>query len=402
MESLRIAFVSSHHPAEQAMGLAHIVSALSRCMSDRGHTVRVYYPMYERPRGGGPQGAVRGTHLKVETVGVPTPRDSRWPFGPETIFSRRVARLLEGDLDVVVVNNEQGGAGVVKQALRLERAPGAGHPLAVDVLHGLGLRFLEVGRATRPRSFRTYYAGFWADRLFLRRLEGGGAREVEVCIACSKAVKNDLQSVYGVDPARIHVIYNGVAPASPRTREEHERARERLGIPPGTRVLSFLGRDPYRKGLDLARATVARLREEGESVLLLNAGNDEPVSDGVRTLGSISAEERATMMDACDAFFLPTRYEGFPAVVQEAAARAIPVVTTGEANVELGRPGVDFLEVRPNRVDEHVAALRGALKDLPSLWSMGERGRRTLGTRAYDAQAAEYLALFRRGLASET
>ncbi len=398
MESLRIAFVSSHHPAEQAMGLAHIVSALSRCMAKDGHAVRVYYPTYGATGAG--QVATRGSHDRVETVGVPTPRESFWPFGPETHFSRRVARLLESDLDVVVVNNEQGGAGVVRQALRMDRAPGGGHPLAVDVLHGLGLRFLEVGRATRPKTFRTYYAGFWADRFFLRRLEGGGAREVEVCIACSKAVKEDLRSVYHVDPRRIHVIYNGVTPRQPRTREEYERARQRLGIPQGTRVLSFLGRDPYRKGLDIARHTVTRLRKEGIPLLLLNAGNDEASEEGVRTLGSVSEADRAALMDACDAFFLPTRYEGFPAVVQEAAARAIPVVTSGEANVELGTPGRDFIEVRPNTVDAHSAALLEALKDPSELWNMGERGRKSLGTRTYEAQAEEYLSLFRLGLSS--
>ena len=51
-------------------------------------------------------------------------------------------------------------------------------------------------------------------------------------------------------------------------------------------------------------------------------------------------------------------------------------------------------------VDAHSAALLEALKDPSELWNMGERGRRTLGTRTYEAQAEEYLSLFRRGLSS--
>lgn len=379
------------------MGLAHIVSWLSRCMAERGHRARVYYPITERAAAG-PK-AVEGTFGRVETVGVPAPSRSRVPFGPERVFSSRVAKLLSDDLDVMVVNNEQGGAPVVREALRRARPSGRGSPLAVDVLHGLGYRFLQVGRATRPRTFRTYTLGFWADGIFVKRLEGGGARACELCIACSKAVKEDLVQVYRVDPRRVHVVYNGVEPRPQRTEEDRLRARAVLELPERTRVLTFLGRDPYRKGLDLARAAIAQLRSEGLDVVLLNAGNDEPPSEGVRCLGSVSETMRASMMDACDAFYLPTRYEGFPAVVQEAAARGVPVVTSREANVELGRPGEDFYEVRPNTVEANVREVRRALLD-PALEALGKRGRATIGTRAYDRQAGEYLELFRRALAA--
>ncbi len=395
METLRIAFVSSHHPEERGMGLAHIVSWLSRCMADWGHATRVYYPIDDL--GGTKREAEKGTFGKVETVGVPAPRTSHVPFGPERAFSSRVAKLLRDDLDVVVVNNEQGGANVVRKALKLDRGGGRGAPLAVDVLHGLGVRFLEVGRAVRPHTLRTYHVGYLADRLFLMRLEGRGARACEVCVACSKAVQEDLVRVYGVDPERTHVIYNGVEPQPHRTREDQAKARAELGISGSTKVLTFLGRDPYRKGLDIAQGAVARLRKDGVDVVLLNAGNDVPSTDGVRAFGSVPEVLRSALMDACDAFFLPTRYEGFPAVVQEAAARGIPVITSREANVELGRPGVDFVEVRPNSLSANILAVRQALED-PQLWEMGARGRSTFGTRAYETQAREYLELFHQGL----
>jgi glycosyltransferase involved in cell wall biosynthesis len=394
-DPLRIDFVSSHHPSEDAMGLAHIVSWLSREMSSWGNTVRVFYPIHGPGSNHAPP--TRDEYQGVEAIGVPTPEVSRTPFGPENAFSRRVASLLKEPVDVVVVNNEQGGAHVVERALRLHRANGE-PPLAVDVLHGLGLRFLEHGREHRPPGVRPWL-GYFADRRAIRRLEGGGARNAEVCIACSRAVKEDLVKVYGVDPRRVFVIYNGVDARPLRTPEDRDRAREKLGLGHEELVLTFLGRDHLRKGLDVARKTVALLRKEGLPLTLLNAGNNEPASDGVRALGSVPADTKDLLMDACDAFFLPTHYEGFPAVVQEASARGVPVVTTKEANVELGANGVDFVAVDPNTPEAHAAALRPLLQDRDALWEMGVRGRQVLGTRSYESQAREYLDLFRRGLA---
>lgn len=398
METMRIVFVSSHHPSEESMGLAHIVSWISREMVSWGHQVRVYYPV---PGSGEAKAPPKvDTFHGVEAVGVSTPRSSRTPFGPEYAFSRRVADALDEPVDVVVINNEQGGVRVVDRALRLHREHG-GTPLSVDVLHGLGVRFLEIGRPQRPPGARPYL-GYFADRNALRRLEGGGARHAEVCIACSRAVKEDLVRVYGVDPERVFVIYNGVDARPARSAEDQARARQALGIGAATRVLTFLGRDHHRKGLDIARETVTLLRRKGIDLLLLNAGNDEPSSEGVRSVGSVSPEMKEQLMDACDAFFLPTRYEGFPAVVQEASARGVPVVTTREANVEMGEAGVDYVQVSPNTAAAHAEVLGRLLNDRSALWDMGMRGRRILGTRSYERQAREYVDLFRKGLSAQT
>ncbi len=390
MESLRIALLSSHHPAERSMGLSHIVSWVAHYLARWGNEVTVYYPATGKGRPPSPS-----LWEGVRAVGTPADRFPWLPFGAELEFSRRVSRALPPGLHVVMAHNELGGRFAMRR--RGAGAPGAGQPLRVAAFHGLSLRFLEMGRARRPPGLRSRL-GFQADRSTLRWFEGGGARLADLCVACSHGVAADLVRAYGVAPRRLRVVLNGVDRAPAVLPPEREEARRSFGVPPGTFVLSLLARDPWRKGLDIARKTVHHLREQGVPALLLNAGNEEPPSDGVLGLGVVPEERKRALLAAADVFYLPTRYEGFPAVVQEAAALGLPVVTTPEANLEGGVPGVDYLIVNEEDPIGHAAALRGLYEDPARRDVLALRGRAVLGARTFEAQARQYLELFRTGL----
>ncbi len=390
MESLRIALLSSHHPAERSMGLSHIVSWVAQYLSRWGNEVTVYYPI----AGEGPP-ASPSLWEGVRAVGIPVNRFRWLPFGAELEFSRKVTRALPPGLHVVMAHNELGG----RFAMRHLGAwsPRNGGPLRVAAFHGLSLRFLEMGRRRRPPGVRSRL-GFQADRSTLRWFEGGGARLADLCVACSRGVATDLVRAYGVGPGRLRVVLNGVDQAPVVLPGEREEARRAFQVPPGAFVLSLLARDPWRKGLDIARETVHRLRAQDVPALLLNAGNDEPPSEGVRSLGVIPEERKRALLAATDVFYLPTRYEGFPAVVQEAATLGLPVVTTPEANLEGGVPGVDYLIVAGEDPGGHAAVLRGLYEDPARRATLALRGRAALGSRTFEAQAREYLELFRAGL----
>jgi glycosyltransferase involved in cell wall biosynthesis len=391
-ETLRLAFVSPHHPSETSWGLTHVLSSISRLMAREGHEVDVYYP-------------VKGSQLPppdvwegVRAIPVGWSRAARLPFGPDMEFSWRVARALPPGLDVVMAHNENGGAFVMRRVRQMRRSGSGRSPVAVHAFHGVGLRFLEMGRARRPRQLRPRL-GYFSDWLALRWFEGGGARSADACVACSAAIGEELQQIYRIPDRRIRVIYNGVEPERAVTPEERAEARRSLGLADDTSVLSFVGQDTHRKGLDVATRAVSLLVRQGRKVVLLNVGNSTPSTDQVHSFGIVDAPTKRRILVASDVFFLPTRYEGLPLVVQEAAALGLPVVTTAAAHVEWGTPGRDFVLVSPNTPEAAAEALAPLLGSEEARHALAEGGRRELGSRRYDVQAREYLALFRELLA---
>lgn len=390
-ESLRLALLSSDHPRETARGTGHIIAELARRFARAGHEVTVFYPVAEAARP--PEDAWEG--VRVCPVGWSAA--SRFPFGPNLQYSRKVARSLTADLDVVVGHNEWGGRSAMRRVRRLRRAGSGGAPIAVQSFHGIALRFLQIGRLARPARIRPRL-GYYPDWLVLHRIEGGAARNADALIACSRAVGEEVSALYGVPRERIRVIYNGVAPQPAPTDEERTAARRSFGLDSATLALSFIGGDTRRKGLDVAARTVALLRARGQNVVLLNVGNDWPSSNGVHSLGVVDEPTKRSALVASDVFFLPTRYEGLPAVVQEAAALGRPVVTTPAAHVEWGQAGRDFLLLDPN-TPEAAAELLGPLLDSePRRRAIAAGGLRELGGRGYDRQAEQYLAFFRERL----
>lgn len=392
-ESLRLAFLSSDHPQETARGTGHIIAELGRRFVRTGHEVSVYYPVEDRtPPSPSPWQGVR-------TVPVRVPSRSHLPFGPNIAYSRSVARQLPLDLDLVVGHNEWGGVWVQRRLRQRRRSSAPRGPIGVQAFHGVALRFLEIGRAGRPPRWRPRL-GYYSDRIALRYLEGGAARNATAVLACSRAIAEEVGRLYGVPRERFRVIYNGVEPQSIPTGDERAAARRGLGLGDDVFTIAFIGEDVRRKGLEVAVRTVHALRARGETVVLLNLGNSEPSSDGVQSFGVVDPATKRRLLAAADLFFLPTHYEGLPAVVQEAAALRLPVVTTPDAHVEWGSPGRDFLLLEPNTPEAAVELIRPLIGSPERRRALADGGLRALGGRSYDQQAEEYLAFFRELLSA--
>ena len=388
-ETLRIAFLSSDHPRQTARGAGHIISEVSRRMAHAGHDVDVYYPV--RSRGlpsvqdfdgvrGIPVGCLNSAHL---------------PFGSDLEYAWRVAKVLPADREVIVAHNESGGVFVTRQS---RRARAHGSAVTVQTFHGIALRFLQIARDRRPKRLRAQL-GYYPDWLVVRALEGGAARNADACIVCSRAIGAEVTQLYRVPRPRIRVIYNGVETQPAPTLAERAEARRFAGVPEGAMAVSFLGEDTHRKGLDVATRTVELLRRRGRPAVLLNMGNFAASTDAVRSFGFVDDATKRRLLVASDVFLLPTRYEGLPAVVQEAASLRVPVVTTRAANIEWGTPGQDFLLLEPNTPEMAAEVLEGLATSEERRRSLAEGGYRELGSRGYEQQTDEYLALFRELLA---
>lgn len=134
------------------------------------------------------------------------------------------------------------------------------------------------------------------------------------------------------------LLLNGVDHQTFRSGMPKERGalRKRFGFTDDRRQLLFVGRFVEKKGLTILREMASRRPDW--NFWLAGSGPIDPSEWGlpnVRLLGRKSRGELAELYRAADALILPSVGEGFPLVVQEAMASALPVfcgLDTGEAD----------------------------------------------------------------------
>jgi glycosyltransferase involved in cell wall biosynthesis len=155
----------------------------------------------------------------------------------------------------------------------------------------------------------------------------------------------------------------------------------------GARLVLFLSRLHYKKGLDLLADAFAILCRQFADAHLLVAGPDGgarasfesqiarlQIADRVHLLGPIYAAQKLAAMRDCDCFCLPSRQEGFSLAIIEAMACETPVVIT---------PGCHFPDVSDRRAGiiaeldapAIAAAIGTILRDTDAAAKMGKNGR---------------------------
>lgn len=157
----------------------------------------------------------------------------------------------------------------------------------------------------------------------------------------------------------------------------------------GKKILLFMGRIDYKKGLDFLVSAFAKLHREGQANdwCLVVAGPDlvgyrsvienlvraENIEPHVVFTGMLAGEVKLAALNAAHLFALPSRSEGFSIAVLEAMAAKLPVVISEACNfpeVAQANAGV----VIQSGVDGLSDALGGLFESHESLSSMGERG----------------------------
>ena len=96
----------------------------------------------------------------------------------------------------------------------------------------------------------------------------------DAIIAVSGATKHDIERLFDVDPARVHVIYNGIDLNQYRKVDSTD-ALKRYGIDPAQPYVLFVGRITRQKGFQhLVRAI--RFMDHGFQIVLCAAAPDTP------------------------------------------------------------------------------------------------------------------------------
>ena len=208
-------------------------------------------------------------------------------------------------------------------------------------------------------------------------------------------------------PTPVVVIPNGVAVSIAQGVDEASK-RAFLGRFPvlcGKRVVLFLGRLAWKKGLTLLARSFAHVAREFDDAALLVVGPNEGdtraqaanvlasagLTERVIFTGALDGQDKLGALACAQVFVLPSLSEGFSVAVLEALAAGLPVVISDQCNF----PEVaewDAGSVVRNDIAEVAGAICDLLKDDGRREAAGRNGRRMVAARYSWPKIAEAYA----------
>jgi len=281
----------------------------------------------------------------------------------------------------------------------------AGHwaKLLYDVPHVVTAHSLEPFRPWKAEQLGGgYRISSWAERTAFEA--------ADAVIAVSRGMRDDVLSAYpALDPARVHVVHNGIDTAFYRADPATD-VLERIGVDLDRPYVAFVGRITRQKGVPhLLRAGLEF--DPSLQVVLLAGAADTPelkvetdaaierltsTRDGVFVVSEmLPREDVRQVLTHALAFLCPSVYEPLGIVNLEAMACETAVVASRVGGIPEvvvdGETGllVDYDESDPRGFEQGLAAAVNRLAADPALATrLGRAGR----TRAVDDFAWETVA----------
>lgn len=211
-------------------------------------------------------------------------------------------------------------------------------------------------------------------------------------IAISRRTAADIEELYGIDPDKIDIVYQGCAPAfyAPVTVADIERVRARYRLP--ERYIVAVGTVEMRKNQQLAVRALTMLPQSVKLVIVGRRSGYAPELDHVISATGVS--DRITFLTGIDFADLPalyagaaaasytSLYEGFGIPVIEAIASGTPVIAaTGSCLEEAGGPGAIYVD--PHDPEAYARAAMNIMDDSALRDKMVSSGRQHI--RAFSA-----------------
>ena len=222
----------------------------------------------------------------------------------------------------------------------------------------------------------------WVYVTMERRL----ARRTARIITVSEALRREMVDVFGLDPAVVTTVYNGLDLGPFLAGSDRAKARERYGIPSGALAIGLAARFAPQKALDvLVEAAVPVLERHPEARLVL-AGSG-PLLEFVRTRARASSvrdrilfpgleTDMPGLLSALDIYASAAIAEGLGLGTIEAMAAGLSVVsTTAGGTPEVVEDAVTGVLVPPGKAAQLTEALLRLAKDPALRRRMGEAGR---------------------------
>jgi glycosyltransferase involved in cell wall biosynthesis len=240
------------------------------------------------------------------------------------------------------------------------------------------------------------WAGFalrniWMPVILRRVLRAAGA-----VIVFTESQRQAIASEYGVEPARIVLIPNGVENGFFHDEARVLRARPRL---------LFVGRLAAEKNLSVLLEALAGISQRFETTIvgegplkaeLIRQAADLGL-DNVRFYGRAVGDELHHLYRAADVFVLPSKSEGMSLVLLEALAMGLPVVATDlSGNAEVVIHGENGLLVAPDSPATLRTALLEIIRDVDTYQQMSRTARKLAEQYRWDAVRGDFEQVYAR------
>lgn len=264
----------------------------------------------------------------------------------------------------------------------------------VDIYHGLsnelpiGLyNYKHIGTVLTMHdlAFIRYPQFYKAiDRVLYRKKYGASARHADHVIAVSESTRQDVIDIFGVEPERVSVVYQGCSPIFAQAKPEQAAfVRGHYQLP--ERYILFVGSIEERKNLRLAVEALAGLKDK--DIALVAVGRRTPYCDlvmseakrlglerRVRLLHNIPTRHLPGFYAGATMFVYPSRFEGFGIPIIEALNAGTPVIgATGSCLEEAGGP--NSLYTSPDDSEELSYLMQRILDDKALAEEMRQQGR---------------------------
>jgi glycogen synthase len=261
-----------------------------------------------------------------------------------------------------------------------------------------------------------YHLSSWMERTAIE--------QADAVIAVSQETRDDVLRLFEVDPARVHVIHNGIDPEQYRPSGATDAVR-RHGIDPERPYVLFVGRITRQKGIIHLVDAIPQIDPELQIVLAAGAPDTPEIGrEMAERVAEVSArrpgviwlremlprEDVIQLYEHAAVFCCPSVYEPFGIINLEAMACETAVVASRVGGIpevvvpeETGllvdltlKPGT-CEPAEPAAFSAALAAANNRLGRDPALRRrMGEQGRRrALEHFSWDAIAETTLGLYR-------
>jgi len=363
-----------------------------------------------------------GTDVRVRAFGAFRDEEDVWAYRTPAGLERANGALQALGTDVAIAADVE-GADLVHSHTWYANTAGRIAQLTYNIPHVVTAHSLEPLRPWKAEQLGGgYRLSSWMERESFVHADG--------VVAVSKAMRADiLRSYPSIDPAKVHVVYNGIDVDEWKPTVDEDAVRE-LGIDPTRPSVVFVGRITRQKGLPYLLRAVSSLPEDVQIVLCAGAPDTPEIMAEVTGLVEdlrekrsgvvwidrmLSHQEVVTVLSSGSVFVCPSIYEPLGIVNLEAMACGIPVVGTGTGGIpEVVADGLTGRIVpidqaqdgtgTPTDPDRYVADLAATLdevlSDLDLAKLMGRAGRLRVETEfTWDAIAQRTRAVYDQVLA---
>jgi len=183
----------------------------------------------------------------------------------------------------------------------------------------------------------------------------------------------------GVPAERLKNLYYAVAPIADAVPDQRIAS-----FAHGRKCFLYIGGLCRRKGIDLLIRAWKKINDPKWCLVLCGYDftngkyqkmvQDSGLQDSVMFYGTCPADQTASIYHAADVFVLPTRYDGWGMVLQEAASTGLPLISTNMAgsSEEVITHGKNGFIVPVNSIKELAKALEYYIKNEDAIPAHGE------------------------------